>query len=175
MREEFDPSTIEDEGLRQVFLYLMNVVENLSAKVAELTEENQRLRDENNRLKGEQGKPRILPNKGRGDLSSEKERRESRPHHKERKQAGSHPDRSGSGSDGGSGASACRCSVQRVHGRGCTGHRVSHRHDPVSEREILLAEPKADVCGRVESLLPRAVWAGGESLGALTLLCRADE
>jgi regulator of replication initiation timing len=87
MREEFDPSTIEDEGLRQVFLYLMNVVENLSAKVAELTEENQRLRDENNRLKGEQGKPRILPNKGRGDLSWEKERRESRPHHKESKQA----------------------------------------------------------------------------------------
>src|SRR5438270_12602155 len=87
MLEDFDPKEIKDESLREAFLYLMNMVETLSAKVAELTEENQRLRDENNRLKGEQGKPRILPNKGRGDLSSEKERRESRPHHKESKQA----------------------------------------------------------------------------------------
>src|SRR6266700_3524008 len=87
MREEFDRSTIEDEGLRQVFLYLMNVVENLSDKVAEITEENQRLRDENNRLKGEQGKPRILPNKGKEDLSSEKERRQSKPRNIRSKQA----------------------------------------------------------------------------------------
>jgi len=27
MLEAFDPKTIEDEGLRQIFLYLMNVVE----------------------------------------------------------------------------------------------------------------------------------------------------
>jgi regulator of replication initiation timing len=71
MLEDFDPNTIEEESLRQVVRHLMNVVETLSAKVAELTEENQRLRDENNRLKGEQGKPRILPNKGREDLSYE--------------------------------------------------------------------------------------------------------
>jgi regulator of replication initiation timing len=87
MLEDFDPNAIEDESLRQVVLYLMNVVETLSAKVAELTEENQRLREENNRLKGEQGKPRILPNKERGDLSSEKERRQSRPPQKSSKQA----------------------------------------------------------------------------------------
>jgi len=79
MLEDFDPNAIEDEGLRQVVLYLMNMVETLSAKVADLSEENQRLRDENNRLKGEQGKPRILPNKAREDLSSEKERRQSKP------------------------------------------------------------------------------------------------
>ena len=87
MVENFDPNAIEDESLRQVVLSLMNMVENLSAQVAELTAENQRLRDENNRLKGEQGKPKILANKGREDLSSEKERRESKPHHKASKQA----------------------------------------------------------------------------------------
>src|SRR5579862_4512197 len=82
MREELDPSTIEDEGLRQVFLSLMNVVEKLSTKVAELTEENQRLRDENNRLKGEQGKPKMKANTPATHLSSEKERREFQPHQK---------------------------------------------------------------------------------------------
>src|SRR5438874_9880223 len=88
MLEEFDPNTIEDEGLRQVFQYLMNLVESLSAKVAEQAEEIQRLRDENNRLKGEQGKPKILPNtKAKASLSSEKERRESKPHHKATKHA----------------------------------------------------------------------------------------
>jgi len=87
MLEEFDPSTIEDEGLRQVFLSLMNGVENLSAKVAKLTEENQRLRDENNRLKGEQGKPKIKANKSGSNLSSEKERRASKLHQKTSKQA----------------------------------------------------------------------------------------
>lgn len=87
MVEGFDPSTIEEEGLRQVVISLMNLVESLSTQVSELTTENQRLRDEINRLKGEQGKPRILPNQATTDLSSEKERRQSKPHHKSRKQA----------------------------------------------------------------------------------------
>jgi hypothetical protein len=87
MLEDFDPTTIEDEGLRQVVLYLMNLVATLSAKVAEQAEEIQRLRDEINRLKGEQGKPRVLANKPTTDLSSEKERRQSKPHHKASKQA----------------------------------------------------------------------------------------
>jgi hypothetical protein len=87
MVENFDPNTIEDEGLRQVFITLMNVVENLSAKVQEQAEEIQRLRDEVNRLKGEQGKPSIKPKKPACALSSEKERRESKPHHKAKKQA----------------------------------------------------------------------------------------
>src|SRR5436305_817565 len=86
MGEDFDPTTIEDEGLRQVFISLMNLVEHLSVKVAEQAEEIQRLRDENNRLKGEQGKPKILPNtKANTALSSEKERRASKPHHKTNK------------------------------------------------------------------------------------------
>jgi hypothetical protein len=79
MLEAFDPSSIEDEGLRQIFISLLNLVENLQDKVAEQAQEIQRLRDENNRLKGEQGKPRILPNKPTTDLSSEKERRQSKP------------------------------------------------------------------------------------------------
>src|SRR5258708_7805621 len=88
MIEDFDPTTIEDEHLRQVVVSLMNLVEQLSVKVAQQAEEIQRLRDENNRLKGEQGKPKILPNtKANTALSSEKERRVSKPHHKTNKQA----------------------------------------------------------------------------------------
>src|SRR5947207_13821653 len=92
--ENFNPNTIEDETVREVVLYLMNLVENLSAKVQEQAEEIQRLRDENNRLKGEQGKPNIKPNtKANASLSSEKERRESKPHHKVNKQANIRIDR----------------------------------------------------------------------------------
>ena len=86
MLEDFDPSTIQDEAVRQVVIDLMNLVETLHAKVQEQAEEMQRLRDENNRLKGEQGKPAIKPNKPAPALSSEKERRESKPHHKASKQ-----------------------------------------------------------------------------------------
>ena len=86
MVEELDPSTIEDEGLRQKFLLLMNMVEGLSAQVADLMAENQRLRDEINRIKGEQGKPKIAANNPAPDLSSRKERREFKPHHKSSKQ-----------------------------------------------------------------------------------------
>ena len=88
MIEDFDPTTIEDAGLRQVVISLMNLVESLSAKVAEQAEEIQRLRDENHRLKGEQGKPKILPNtKATTALSSEKERHVSKAHHKGTKHA----------------------------------------------------------------------------------------
>jgi hypothetical protein len=87
MLENFDPNTIEDETVRKVVLYLMNLVENQHATIQEQAEEIQRLRDENNRLKGEQGKPKIKANKPAPDKSSEKERRESKPHHKKVKQA----------------------------------------------------------------------------------------
>src|SRR5450755_1298087 len=87
MVEDVDPTTIEDEDLRQVVISLMNLVEHLSVKVAQQAEEIQQLRDENNRLKGEQGKPKILPNaKANALLSSEKERRGSKAHHKANKQ-----------------------------------------------------------------------------------------
>ena len=86
MLENFDPHTIADESVRQVVFYLMNLVEKLSAKVQEQAEEIERLGEENNRLKGEQGKPKIKANTSARELSSEKERRESKPHHKENKQ-----------------------------------------------------------------------------------------
>jgi hypothetical protein len=86
MLENFDPNTIDDEGLRQVFITLMNLVESLSTTVQEQAEEIQRLRDEVSRLKGEQGKPTIKPNKPAPALSSEQERRESKEHHKAKKQ-----------------------------------------------------------------------------------------
>ncbi len=87
MVENFDPNTIEDESLRHIVITLMNLVETLSAKVKEQAEEIQRLRDENNRLKGEQGKPRIKPITPAPALSSEKERRVSKHHHKANKHA----------------------------------------------------------------------------------------
>ncbi len=86
MLENFDPHAIEDEGVRQVVLYLMNLVESQHTKIQEQAEEIQRLRDEINRLKGEQGKPKIKANKPAPHLSSEKERKESKPHHKAKKQ-----------------------------------------------------------------------------------------
>jgi len=45
MLENFDPNTIADESVRQVVLYLMNLVEKLSAKVQVQAEEIQRQRD----------------------------------------------------------------------------------------------------------------------------------
>jgi hypothetical protein len=87
MLENFDPNTIQDEAVRQVVVYLMNLVEAQQAKIQEQAEEIERLRDENNRLKGEQGKPKMKANKAAPHLSSERERRTSKPHHKANKQA----------------------------------------------------------------------------------------
>jgi chromosome segregation ATPase len=86
MVEELDPTTIEDENLRQKVVDLMNVVDKQDGTIEELTAEVQRLRDEINRLKGEQGKPKITGNNPAPDLSSRKERRESKSHHKSSKQ-----------------------------------------------------------------------------------------
>jgi erythromycin esterase-like protein len=86
MVEEFDPNSIEEERVRQVVIGLMNAVDKQDGTIAEQAAEIQRLRDEINRLKGEQGKPRITANKEARDLSSEKERRQSKPHHKSSKQ-----------------------------------------------------------------------------------------
>ena len=87
MLEGFDPNSIADEAVRQVVIYLMNVVEAQQATIQEQAEKIQRQSDEINRLKGEQGKPKIKANKSAPNLSSEKERRESQPRHKESKQA----------------------------------------------------------------------------------------
>src|SRR6266704_1497393 len=94
MLDDLDLSIIGDEPARQAIQLLLNLVETLSAENRALREENQRLRDENNRLKGEQGKPDIKPNtKAKASLSSEKERRASKTHHKANKQANIRIDR----------------------------------------------------------------------------------
>ncbi|WP_017747455.1 hypothetical protein [Scytonema hofmannii] len=66
--------------MRQTIEILLNLIEELNAKVKRLEEENQKLQDENNRLKGKKGKPDIKANKTSGfkkDHSSEKERKTS--------------------------------------------------------------------------------------------------
>jgi len=68
---------IPDGKIKEAILFLFNLIEELSATVGQLQQENQGLRDENNRLKGEQGKPSIKANKKKDtkDISSEKERK----------------------------------------------------------------------------------------------------
>ena len=161
---EIDPSTIEEEGLRQAFVSLMNLVETLSAKVGELTAETQRLRDEISRLKGEQGKPKITANKQAPDLSSEKERRQPKPRTSSSKQDQIPIDREAVLMvDRESPAS--RCGLQRVRGRGGARSRDPHGQCAVPQREILLAQSKADVSGPSSSRLPRPVWARSQSVG----------
>ncbi|WP_243146991.1 transposase [Scytonema sp. UIC 10036] len=85
-----DPREIADSSLRQTIEILLNIIEELNAKVKKLEEENQKLQDENNRLKGEKGKPDIKANKTSGfkkDHSSEKERKTPREHSKSSKNA----------------------------------------------------------------------------------------
>jgi regulator of replication initiation timing len=82
---EIDLKQIEDEKMRQLVGGLLNIIEDLSANVSRLQEENQRLRDEVNHLKGEQGKPNIKPPKPPKNYSSEKERRSRRQHRKKGK------------------------------------------------------------------------------------------
>jgi hypothetical protein len=66
---------------------LLNLVEALRQENLELKRQNQELRDEINRLKGEQGKPKMKPNKKppHGQYSSEKERKKSKKRKKRRK------------------------------------------------------------------------------------------
>ena len=78
MLEGLDLSTIQDERIRQGFVLLLNLVEELKRENSELRAENQRLRDEIARLKGEQPKPRIKGNAPKPpptNYSSERERR----------------------------------------------------------------------------------------------------
>ena len=64
MLEGFDPNTIQDiEGARQAIVQLLNLIEGLASDNRQLRDGNQHLRDEINRLKGEQGKPKIRPNR----------------------------------------------------------------------------------------------------------------
>ena len=77
MLNDFDINNIRDmDDARDCILRLFNLVETLKQENLELKKEVQQLRDEINRLKGEQGKPKIKPNKkGTNQYSSEKERK----------------------------------------------------------------------------------------------------
>ena len=80
---------ITDAETRASVQRLLNLVEELAARVKDLQADNQRLRDEINRLKGEQGKPEIRPQATvvATDHSSERERREPKPRVKRSKKA----------------------------------------------------------------------------------------
>jgi hypothetical protein len=84
-----DPNQITNlDSARQAIELLLNLVEKMKQENDSLHLEVQQLRDEINRLKGEQGKPDIKPGrKGKvtGDISSEKERRQAKPHRKSSK------------------------------------------------------------------------------------------
>lgn len=76
------------DGARQAIVLLLNVIEELKQENDNLRGEVQQLRDEINRLKGEQGKPNIKPGrkgKATGNISSEQERRQAKPHRKSSK------------------------------------------------------------------------------------------
>ncbi|MBD2731524.1 transposase [Nostoc sp. FACHB-892] len=86
--QSIDPEQIADKGVRQTVEVLLNLIEQLNAKIKDLVAENQKLRDENNRLLGEEGKPNIKSNKTEGfqkDHSSEKERKIPKEHKKRSK------------------------------------------------------------------------------------------
>ncbi len=99
MLDDLDLSAIGDERVRQGFVLLLNLVEDLKRENAELRAENQRLRDEVARLKGEQPKPKIKGNTPKsppgvpGNYSSEKERRSPKEWKKGKKTNRIHIDR----------------------------------------------------------------------------------
>lgn len=62
MLDQFDPSQIEDETLRQQFIVLVNLLEKALAENRAQKEEIAALKDENTRLKGGQGRPLFAKN-----------------------------------------------------------------------------------------------------------------
>ena len=56
---KIDPSSIQDENLRNIVTLLLNAVEQLSHENEVLRKKVQEQSDEINRLKSEQGKPSI--------------------------------------------------------------------------------------------------------------------
>ena len=87
MLDDLDINNIKSlEDALDCIYKLFNLVENLSQENQDLKRQIQELRDEINRLKGEQGKPKLKPNKKKpGQYSSEKERKEPKKRKKRRK------------------------------------------------------------------------------------------
>ena len=83
-----DLSRVGDPGVRTAIVALLNLVEDQAQRLQALTAENERLRAEIRRLKGEPPRPTPRPQvPAAPDLSSERERRESRPGRKRGKNA----------------------------------------------------------------------------------------
>ena len=61
MFDDLDRTSIADEGVRELILRLLNLIEMLTADLRTAQTELQRLRDAINRRKGEQGQPTITP------------------------------------------------------------------------------------------------------------------
>jgi hypothetical protein len=83
---ELNLDAIPDPATRQAVVALLNLVERLLEENRRLLLEGQRLKDEVARLNGEQGRPKVNPQRGQGaapkppgDHSSEEERRERKP------------------------------------------------------------------------------------------------
>jgi len=87
MLDDLDINNIRDlDDALDCIKKLLNLVETLNQEILELKRQNQELRDEINRLKGEQGKPKIKPNKKNpSQYSSEKERKKSKKRKKRSK------------------------------------------------------------------------------------------
>ena len=86
LADGIDLSRMSDPGVRTALVGLLNLIEEQSQRIRDLTAENERLRTEMRRLKGEPPKPTPRPQTGpRADLSSERERREPRTWRKQGK------------------------------------------------------------------------------------------
>ena len=86
LADGIDLSRIRDPSVRTALVGLLNLIEEQSQRIRDLTAENERLRTEMRRLKGEPPKPTPRPQTGpRADLSSERERREPRTWRKQGK------------------------------------------------------------------------------------------
>jgi len=81
----------DNKKLSEALPILFQLVERLNQENEKLKTENQKLRDEINLLKGEQGKPKIRPNKEQGkDVSSEKEIKKRKKKKKKKSKAKKH-------------------------------------------------------------------------------------
>ena len=86
LADGIDLSRIRDPGVRTALVGLLNLIEEQSQRIRDLTAENERLRTEIRRLTGEPPPPTPRPQTGpRADLSSERERREPRTWRKQGK------------------------------------------------------------------------------------------
>ena len=66
MLDHLNSNDIQDlEQARQAITQVLNLVEDLTAAMSTLRQENQQMRDEIDRLKGEQRRPTIKPSKNR--------------------------------------------------------------------------------------------------------------